>query len=778
MNEEMEQLRFETININVDGASLEDERDEIFVDIDIKLKGKTAKFKAKVDTGAQGNIIPLRIYKQMYPENINEQGTPNKEALTQTKTKITAYNKTRIHQFGTCAFPCKYSDVQTTLDFYVSDVDGPAILGLQSCRKLKLVQMNCNIDLSENTKVDNKEDLKRLFPDRFDGIGDFEGEYHIVIDPNVPPVIHAARRCPLPIKNDIKKELDEMVKMDVITPVTEPTDWVSSLAYSQKPNGRWRICLDPKDLNKAIKRTHHHTPTLDEITHQFAGSTVFSKLDARHGYWSIKLDEESSLLTTFNSPGFGRFRFKRLPFGLCVSQDIFQHRMDQILEKCPGTLGIADDVAVYGTTEEEHDKNLLQLMNVARESGLVFNMDKCEIKKQSISFFGLIYDANGVTPNPQRIEAIEAIEPPKTAKALQEFLGIATYMSSFVPRLSELTAPLRELIKKEVPYDWTASHQTSFENIKSMIIREVTLSYYDVNKPTVIEVDASLKGVGAALVQDGRVIAFGSKAFTETEQRYANIEREMLAVVHACEQFHMYIYGKTFVVESDHKPLEMIHLKNLMSAPPRLQRMLLRLQGYDVTIRYKPGKMMLLSDGLSRLNPLPKGPIEKKTVQINFVQFSSTRVDILKEATSSDPELAALRDIIVDGWPERRQSVPKPLQPYWPFRDELSIEDGLVLKGDRIVIPQAQQKKILETIHEGHQGTTKCQLRAKSAVYWLNVNRDIEDLVKCCPVCQEFSKSRSPEPLMQHEIPTRPWQVIGTDLFYIDGEDYILIADY
>ena len=171
--------------------------------------------------------------------------------------------------------------------------------------------------------------------------------------------------------------------------MTEPTNWVSSLVYAQKPSGKWRICLDPKDLNQAIKRSQHHTPTLDEITHKFSGSTIFSKLDARHGYWSVLLDEESSYLTTFNSP-FGRYRFLRLPFGLCVSQDVFQHRMDQILEKCPGTVGIADDVGVYGTTEDEHDKHLHNLMSVARTHGLVFNPTKCEIKKDSITFFGLI----------------------------------------------------------------------------------------------------------------------------------------------------------------------------------------------------------------------------------------------------------------------------------------------------------------------------------------------------------------------------------------------------
>ncbi|PIK33274.1 hypothetical protein BSL78_29912 [Apostichopus japonicus] len=205
--------------------------------------------------------------------------------------------------------------------------------------------------------------------DRFKGIGQFKGDYHIVIDKVALPVVHPARRCPIHIQEEIKKELDEMVKLDVIASVEEPTDWVSSLAYTQKPNGRWRICLDPRDLNKVIKRTHHRIPTIEEITHKFSGAKVFSKLDAKHGYWSISLDEPSSYLTTFNSP-FGRLGSKRLPFGLSISQDIFQQKMDQILENCQETASIADDVAVFGATEEEHDRNLHNLMRVAKSMDL------------------------------------------------------------------------------------------------------------------------------------------------------------------------------------------------------------------------------------------------------------------------------------------------------------------------------------------------------------------------------------------------------------------------
>ena len=216
-----------------------------------------------------------------------------------------------------------------------------------------------------------------------------------------------------------------MVDLGVITNVTKPTDWVSSLVYGRKSNGRLGVCLDPKYLNKGIKRPHYRTPSLDEITHKLAGATVFSKPDARHGYWSVKLDDESSILTTLNSP-FGRYCFKRLSLVLNLSQDVFQQRMDNIRELCPGTISIADDVGVFERDTAEHDANLHHLMNTARQDGLVFNKVKCVIKQTKITFFGLVFDADVVHPDPERIETTRQMKIPKNATDLKEFLRIAT----------------------------------------------------------------------------------------------------------------------------------------------------------------------------------------------------------------------------------------------------------------------------------------------------------------------------------------------------------------
>ena len=626
--------------------------------------------------------MPLRTFQRMYPSNIDTEGIPVRGSLEHRDTILTAYNGQLIRQYGTTRLKCVHETTTHEAEFFVADTPGPVILGLPSCRKLNLVTLNCAVS-EHSPPLNSKEDLQRLYPDCFKGIGKFRETFHITLDPAVTPVVHAPRRCPILIKDDVRNEINQMVELGVIEKVEEPTDWVSSIVYSRKSNGKLRICLDPKDLNTAIKRPHYPTPTLEEITHKLAGSMIFSKLDARHGYWSVQLDDESKRLTTFNSP-FGRYCFRRLPFGLNLSQDVFQERMDCILEKCPGTISIADDVGVFGKTEAEHDKHLHNLMRVALQHGLVFNIDKCDIKQANMKFFGLEFSADGVHPDPGKAADIQRMKEPQNVAQLQEFLGIATYMSPFIPNLSQQTATLRDLVKKDAEFIWAESHNAAFEATKSLICREVTLAYFDPQAESVIQVDASSRGLGAVLIQHGKPIAFASKSFSDCEQRYANIEREMLAVVFGCERFHMYVYGKSFVIESDHKPLEMINLKNLAAAPQRLQRMFLRVQPYDFVLRYKPGKQMMLADAMSR-QPSSESTQIDLDIQVSFVQFSTQKLQSIREATQADDELCALRAVIVDGWPDSQRHLAAPLRPYWSCRDELAVEDGLIMKGDRQV---------------------------------------------------------------------------------------------
>ena len=266
-------------------------------------------------------------------------------------------------------------------------------------------------------RVNSTKDLQTLYPNSFDQISDMSGEYDIKIDSQVPPVQHG--RCKVPIKHkaDIEKELNEMVWQGIIVKQTELTPWVSSLMYPKKPNGKLRICLNPKDLNKAIIRENHKAPTLEEIAHILTGAMMFSKVDGNKAFFGMHLTEQVFLLTMFNTH-LSRYRFLHVLFGLKMSQDIFQMWMDDIAAQCPGILVIHDNIFIYGKDDKNHDANLINLFNVAQKEGLVFNSAKCVIKQKSVTLFGGVFSAKGYLPDPGKIQGISNMPAPQTKQEL------------------------------------------------------------------------------------------------------------------------------------------------------------------------------------------------------------------------------------------------------------------------------------------------------------------------------------------------------------------------
>ena len=784
MNAQLEALTFDAITVATT-HTINTTRDEAFANIKVRLDNRpgTHNFNIKVDTGAGANTLPFRTFKQMFPKHLDDDGNPCKDYLQPTKQVLFAYNNTPIECRGTTNIKCCYKDsIWISAPFYVVDVPGPAILGLPSCEQLNVVTLHCAVTSTKAETINSVNDLVQKYPNQFDSIGEFPTTHKLIVDPNIPCHIDPPRRVPIALKDTIKLELDKMVDQKVIRPITEPTEWVSSLTYVTKQDGSLRVCLDPRRLNQALLRPYHQIPTVEDLNHRFTGMKVFSKLDAKAGYWSAKLDPESKKLTTFQTP-FGRYCFQRLPFGLSVSQDIFQLEIDRILEKCKGACGIADDIVICGADEEEHDRNLVQFMEVISKHGLTLNSKKCHIKCSEISFFGNVYTNEGMKPDPKKVDDLKQMQEPSNKSELQQFLGCMTYLSRFIPNFSDKTTVLRELLKKESDFIWEAHHQRTFESLKNEISKTSLLVYYDPHKPVHLHCDASLKGIGAALLQPAtdntlQPVAFASKSLTPTEQRYACIERELLAIVFGAQRFHTYLYGRSFVVHTDHRPLVMITSKPITAAPPRLQRMLIALSGYNMSVIYQPGVNNQLADGLSRFpNPQNTSKLELD-MRVDFIRFSPNKIDQLRTDTMSDPALQHLQEIIITGWPERMNELPTDLRSYWSVRDELSIENGLILKGQQIVIPRTQQQDLLKQLHTAHLGKEKTQLLAKETVYWCHMNKDIERTVESCTVCLEHQRSQQPEPLMQHEIPQRPWSVVGTDLFEHNGKPFLLIADY
>ena len=381
----------------------------------------------------------------------------------------------------------------------------------------------------------------------------------------------------------LELELDYLIEEEIITEQVEPTPWVSSVTFPRKPNGEVRVCLDPSNLNKAIIREHHKPMTVEEIAHELAGATVYTKANALKAFLQIHLTHEASLLTMFNSHR-GRLRFLWMPFEAKMSQDVFQLRMDAILEQCPGVIGIHDDMVIFGVHQQDHDANLINLLNICQKEGLVLNSKKLELRRERVTFFGAEYSAQGMHPDPKKVQGITEMTAPMDKQQLQSFLGMVNYMGTFIPNLSHHTELLRAMLKKDNVFHWEDQQTRSFQQVKTLIAKANTtpLRYYDRNLPVTVQADASLRGLGACLIQQHKgkdqLIAFASKSLTDAETRYANIERKLLAIVFACQHFSTYLLGRSFIAESDHKPLEMIAMKNLANAPPRLQRMLLELQ--------------------------------------------------------------------------------------------------------------------------------------------------------------------------------------------------------
>ena len=322
------------------------------------------------------------------------------------------------------------------------------------------------------------------------------------------------------------------------------------------------MCIDPKQLNKALKRNNYQLPVIDDILPEISSARVFSKLDLTSAFWQLNLDDESSKLTCFNTP-FGRFRWRRLPFGLSVSSEIFQHRLNAALEGLPGVICVADDITqcmVYGKGSDDnaalidHDAKLTRLLERCSALNIKLNRSKSVFRTTDIPFLGHRITKHGLGPDPQKVEAVLNMPVPEDVQDIQRLVGFVNYLSRYLPSLSHVLEPLRQLTRPEVPWHWTHAQQEAMDQVKHLVTAAPVLAYYNLECELSIQCDASGKGLGVALLQQGRPIAYASRALTDTETRYASIEREMLAVVFALERFHQYTFVRHTKVISDHKP--------------------------------------------------------------------------------------------------------------------------------------------------------------------------------------------------------------------------------
>ncbi|CAB4038802.1 Transposon Ty3-I Gag-Pol poly [Paramuricea clavata] len=595
--------------------------------------------------------------------------------------------------------------------------------------------------------------MDKKFPHLFHGIGklhNFEAKLHV--DSSVPPVAQPARRIPFHLRRKVSAALKQLEKDDIIEKVEGPTPWISPLVVIPKNDETVRLCVDMRRANCAIQRERHPCPTVDDLIHAMNGAKVFSKLDLRSGYHQLLLAEESRYITTFVTHK-GLRRYKRLNFGTNSASELFQKVIHDQIHDIPGAINISDDVIIYGKSQQEHDTALHNVCQRFTKVGLTLNNEKCQFSQTKLTFFGMVFSAEGISADPHTVSAIKNASPPSSVKDVRSFLGMATYCAKFIPNFSHLREPLRKLTMKSAQFRWTRCEQTAFDNIKNALTSDTVMAYFDQTKPTELITDASPWGLSAILAQnstqhdDRRIVAYVSRSLSEVERKYSQTEREALAIVWAMERLQTYLRG-----------------------------------GSD-----NP------SDFLSR-HPCQETDNKHEMSAEQYVNFltmhavpKAMTIQEIQEATKHDKTLQLLTEIIrkqawgsIKDLPTTGEDVSE-LNLFAKVRDELTINEqlGIILRGTRIIMPCSLREKAIRLAHEGHQGLAKTKQLIREKIWFPRIDKDVETLIRGCIPCQANGTANHPAPLKMTELPPKPWHTVHVDFCgpFPTGEYTLVVID-
>ena len=486
--------------------------------------------------------------------------------------------------------------------------EGPSLIGRNWLTKIQLDWKNIFTVTGERQLDELLHRHNSVFEDKLGSEKDMEAK--LFVEENSKPKFSKAWTLPLALRDKVSDELDSLQAKGVIVPV-KFSSWAASVVPVIKRDGNVRLCGDYKlTINSVAKNEVYPLPRIEELFASVSGGKVFSKLDLSHAYLQLQLDESSQEYVTMNTH-HGLYRYTRLPFGIASAPAIFQRTMETLLKGLPMVVAYLVDISVAGKTEQEHLTNLAQVLERLDSAGMKLKKEKCAFCLLQVEYLGHI-SAEGLCPAASKVKAIKEAPTPSSLSKLKSFLGLVNYYAKLLPDSATILAPLYKLLRNSEPWQWDKEQQVAFKKIKEMLIAPNLLIHFDENKPLMLSCDASPYGVGAVLShlmdnQSDKPIAYASRSLSTVERKYSHLDKEALAGI---SKFHHYLYGRHFIIYSDHKPL--MHIFNQSKAVPvmasaRLQRWALTLSSYHYSIKYRKGSHMCNADALSCL-PLPDCP--------------------------------------------------------------------------------------------------------------------------------------------------------------------------
>ncbi|UYV76203.1 K02A2.6-like [Cordylochernes scorpioides] len=754
------------------------------IKIEVQINDKILSFE--YDTGSAYSLISestRRFFR-----------LPNPCPADPLRVKLATYSGQPLPVLGTLDVPVQYQNSTQTLPLMVVGGEGPSLCGRNWMEALGILPTQpYKVDMIKVTENNLPTQLHR-YRDLFSPCyGVFKGvRARLLVDPEVKPRFFKSRPIPYALKEKISRELDRLVKAGILKPVRH-AEWAAPIVPVLKSDQTIRICGDFKiTANQALKVDQYPLHKAEDIFAALAGGEKFSKIDLRDAYNQLELDDESQLYTVINTHQ-GLYKYTRLPFGISSAPALFQKQMDILLKGIPMVFCALDDILITGKNDQDHLKNLECVLQRIQEAGLKLRKDKCSFLAPSLEYLGHKIAKDGLQPLPSKVEAIQAAPSPTNLTELRAFLGLLTYYSRFIPNMSSTLAPLYNLLKKEQKWKWETPEERAVKDIKEKLVHSTLLVHFDPRKRQILSCDASGVGIGAVLSQvqgdnDIRPVAFASRTLTPAEKKYSQLEREALGIVFGVTRFRNYLLGNRFTLRTDHKPLVTLFSENKgipTIAANRIQRWAIILSAYQYKIEYIKGTSNTEADVLSRLPMFTPEPDSKEpdsepvemVLLMDALDSSPVTSDDIRKSLPGDPVLRQALNYTLQGWSEE---TPKEIElmPYWSRRCELGACEGLLFWGNRVIIPTNLRAKMLDELHNSHQGIVGLKSVARTLFWWPGLDKDIEETVRRCNCCQSHA-CMPPRATPVNWPPTnQPWDRVHIDhLGPFEQNLYLIVVD-